>query len=251
MKLLSDFHTAILKNDGSDIFSALTPHPRLSPAQQFAIYSSGYRIRLIAAIKSDYPALLQVIGGEEFDKLALQYIEQTPPTSYNLDIYPHDFAKFVRTQCDDIFVKELATLEAVIAKVFMLPDSKPLPADKLIGLTPEDFAEIKLQLRTACQLLQLATNANDWLTHWKTTDNTNYELLTTDYYLLIYRHNNEVKRLELSAPAFALLSKLNDGFSVGEALDMVINETPYFMPEIASNLQIWFAEWVQNGVFTD
>jgi len=163
MKLLADFHQAILANDSTKIISTLKAHPRLSPEQQFAIYADGYRIRLIQAIRSDYPALIDFLGEQKFDALALQYIEKNPPQSYNLDFYPHKFAEFISNNSDDIFAKELAILEGAIAEVFMLPDSNPLSPETFSNLSTEKFGDKKLQLRTASRLLEFSTNVNEWL----------------------------------------------------------------------------------------
>ena len=67
---LTTFHQAILTNDATAVLPALKPHPRLSGAQQFAIYSEGYRIRLVAAIASDYPLTRALLGEKKFDAAA-------------------------------------------------------------------------------------------------------------------------------------------------------------------------------------
>ncbi len=250
MKLLEEFHSAILMGDGTEILSAIKPHPRLSPAQQFAIYAGGYRVRLIAAIRSDYPALLEYLGDSGFDALALAFIEKNPPTSYNLDFYPHKFAEFVQENSEDIFAKDLARLEGTIAEVFMLPDSEPLAANTLQQLSPEEFGGLKLRLRTAARLLTFSTNVHDWLTQQR-SENQNHKPEARDpSHLLIYRHNNEVQRLPLSAAAFALLQQLEAGKTVATAIDNVENANPEYMDEIASNLQSWFAQWLSDGFFT-
>lgn len=247
MKLLADFHAAILENNAAKIASALKPHPRLSPEQQFAIYADGYRIRLLQAIRSDYPELIAYLGENIFDKLASGYIEKNPPTSYNLDFYPHKFASFISQNSSDVFVMELAILESAIAEVFMLPDSDALAADALTKLSPEELGETRLNLRTASHLLKFSTNANEWLTAERSGNS--IEPKTTENFLLIYRHNNEVHRLPLSQAAYLLLAELLQGNTLNQALESIAAQSPELLQTIAENLQIWFAEWVGNGVF--
>jgi len=248
MKILENFHSALLVNDGEAIFSALKLHPRLTPAQQFAIYADGYRIRLLAAVRSDYPALLEYVGAKNFDRLACQYIEKNPPTNYNLDFYPHEFAEFLCENYDDIFACDLARLEGAIAKVFMLPDSSPFLPEEMAKKSPEEFGEMVFPLRIASRLVRFSANVNEFLNAQR-GDNSSHKPQATSQYLLIYRHNNEVQRLQLSEAAFALLSQLAAGKNVANALDDAIAQCPEFAEEIARNLQSWFAGWVGGGVF--
>jgi len=248
MKLLEDFHSAILANDGAQILPALKPHPRLSPAQQFSIYAEGYRIRLLAAVCSDYPVLISYLGNKKFDDLALQYIEQNPPTSYNLDFYPHKFADFLCANYDDVFAGDLARLEGAIAEVFMLPDSAPILSDDMAQKSPEEFGEMFLPLRDASRLLEFTSNANDYLSAQR-ADNLRPKPQSISQHLLIYRHNNEVQRLQLSEAGFTLLQKLENGKNVVNALDDLITQRPELSEEITNNLQNWFTSWVSGGVF--
>lgn len=248
MKLLATFHQAILDNDASSITPALKKHPRLSAAQQFAIYSDGYRIRLREALQADYPALLDYLGETEFNALANRYIEQTPPTSYSLDAYPYPFAAFVSTSHGDIFAHDLATLESTIAEVFYMPDSEPLRPDALSGLSPETFAETKLKLRTASQLLAFNHPASNYLTAQRTNGNPAKPNAAKSW-LLIYRHRNEVQRLPLTELSHALLEQLAQDLTIGAALDTIATRYPDQMDKIVANLNPWFAQWLAEGVF--
>jgi len=247
MTLLTDFHKALLVNDGAKIALALKPHPRLSPEQQFAIYADGYRIRLVAAIRSDYPASLDYLGEQKFDALALQYIEQNPPKSYNLDFYPHKFAEFVAENFEDVFAIELAILEGAIAEVFMLPDSEPLAPNALTNLSTEEFGEKKLQLRTASRLLQFYTNVNEWLNVQRAGDKLQPEFITN--FLWIYRHNNEVQRYELSQAEFLMLQQFSLGNTITETLEKVTGEHEELTEIVAENLQQYFQKWVSKEFF--
>jgi len=248
MKLLADFHTAILKNNPEKIAPAIKAHPRLSPEQQFAIYADGYRIRLAQAVRSDYPALVAYLGDKVFDESALRYIEQNSPKSYNLDFYPHKFAEFLGNNSEDVFAVELAALESAIAEVFMLPDSEPLAPDALAKLSSEEFGEMILPLRKAAKLLSFSYDVNGWLNEQR-AGNTRQLPEAANQFLLVYRHNNEVQRLPVSEAGFALLKELATGKTVSDALDLVINKTPDYSEEITTNLQNWFAQWLVSGVF--
>lgn len=247
-ELLATFHVAMLANDAAAIASAIKPHPRLSAAQQFAIYADGYRLRLIAAIGSDYPLTRTLLGAEPFDALAGRYAESVPPTSYSLDVYPHAFGGWLADTIDDRFAGELARLEAAVAVVFMLPDSAPLAPEALTSLSPDAFGASVLRMRTALQLMACDYPVNDWMSAARAGKNPPRPEPGKTHLLLV-RHHNEVQRLALTAPSYAVLQYLARGMTVGDALEAAIAENPEWMEEVATHLQPWFASWVSNGVF--
>jgi len=75
--LLGDFHAAILDNAPGACAAAIRPHPRLSAAQQMAIYTQGYRLRLSEVIGNEYPATRHLLGDDAFSALAAAFIEAT------------------------------------------------------------------------------------------------------------------------------------------------------------------------------
>lgn len=249
MTLLSNFHDAILANDARRIAGTIKPHPHLKPEQQFSVYSEGYRIRLLQAVRSDYPILLRLIAEKNFDTIARNYIEQNPPKNYNLDLYPHKFAKFFADYYDDKFATEVAILEGCIAEVFMLPDSAAFTADSLSGISPENFGNTVLKPRIASRLLQFSYPASDWLTLARAENNFNIPQAATTW-LLVVRHDNEVQRHDLSAPEFTLLENLYSGKKILEALEVTVSKYPSQEENIVNNMQKWFENWIRNGAFS-
>ncbi len=251
MKTYSCFHTAILDNDSALITPLIKPHPHLTQKQQFAIYSEGYRIRLIQSIRSDYPILLKLLGDKLFDEQTLSYIENMPPASYNLDYYPHRFADFISKNYTDKFAGELATLEASIAKIFMLPDSEGFSANSFSKISSENFGDMIFNLRIACSLLEFSYPVNDWLTSARAMPNLPEIPAENKNFLVVVRHNNEVYRHNLNEPEFIILQNLAIGKNISEALEATINNYPEHSETITNNLQKWFINWIKNGLLTE
>lgn len=238
-QLFDDFHSAILTRDAAHAIPHLKPNPQLTPQAQMAIYIDGYRIRLLAAIRSDYPILLTLLGDEPFGALARAYIESNPPTDFNLDRYPHGFAAFLTTQAIDPFALNIARFESALAQVFMLPNSTALPPSQFTRLNPDDFGTMQLHQRVACQLL-----AFDY-----PVDAVRTPPAPQATYLCMVRHENDVKRHALTPAAYCLLGHLFAGKTVAEALDAAMADRPGDALEIAQNLQSWFADWLKSGFF--
>ena len=245
--LLRDFHAAILDNT-PETFAAIRPHPRLSAAQQMAIYTDGYRLRLSEVINNEYPTTRHWLGDDAYDALVAAYVETTPPSHYSLDTYPQGFASYVRAHSGDIGANNIATLEAAIAHVFHAPESTALDASTLQNITPDAFAAMRLTPRTASALLAFSYPVEEYLTRFRNGESPKRPEAAASY-LFVVRHPREVKRHTLGEAEYRVLLALSEGAPVGNALEQVANAHPELLADIASNVQPWFSRWTANGFF--
>lgn len=246
--LYEQFQHAIITGESKDIEPRIRPHPRLSAAQQAAVYSDGYRIRLQQTIEGDYPALLAHLGAKEFGVLAQGYIALHPSVYYNLDHYSMGFAAHVAAHAPGAFAAELARLEEAIAEVFNAPETPALPPATFAQMTPEAFGASVLKLRGALRLLAFGHPVNAWLDAQR-AGSLQSAPQPERTWLCVLRHNNEVKRIPLEEPAFLLLSAIGEGRTVEAALDAVAGACPDQLAHVAGQLQPWFSGWVAGGVF--
>lgn len=246
--LFADFQDAVLTGDASVATPLIRHNPRLAPARQLAIYIDGYRLRLLAAIRADYPGLLALVGDEVFDRLALDYIENHPPQHFNLDRYPHGFAAYVCELARDEFAAEIAILEGAISEVFMMEESEPLLPSMLASMTLETFGAMTLQPRLASRLLPFSYPAGDWLDEQR-AGHAPARPAPESSFMYLYRHRHNVQRAPLPEAAYRLLERLFKGLPVAEALDATMTAYPASAETIAANLKPWFAEWVGSGFF--
>jgi hypothetical protein len=243
------FQKAVIDGDNASVLPTIRPHARLHPEQQLGIYQHGYQIRLIQAIASDYPALKAYLTQPRFDALAQAYVQAHPSHTPNLDSYPHRFADYIAIHQPDTFATALATLEQAITVTFMGPESDALMPQALEGISPDAFGAMVLRLRPASRLLALAYPVNQWLDAQRHGGMVLPVPSAQPTYVYVYRHPYDVQRMELDEAAFALLSRLGQGASVGAALERMGEETPQHMEQVAANLQDWFARWLADGVF--
>jgi hypothetical protein len=248
-KLLEKFHHTVITGDTSPVVTSVKKHPRLTPEQQLAIYSDGYILRLLGAIRADYPALLALLGAPAFDGLAQEYVRQTPSVYYNLDFYPHGFADFVAISQQPDFAREVAQLERTISRVFMMEESTPLLPAALEGLTIEGLAGLVLKPRAASQLIAFSYPVSEWLDRQRTNGIVDAPLKQASY-VYVYRHNNEVQRTMLQEPSYYLLQEIISGKSVGDALDAVVESHSDMVEPIAAGVQGWLSHWIVDGFFS-
>ncbi len=239
--ILERFHGAILDNDSA------AAEPDIKKGGRMSIYIEGYRIRLLQAIRNDYPGLLGLLGDERFDKLALAFIEAKPPESFNLDRYPHVFAHYLTGGLIG-FEYEIAMLESMIARVFMEDESVPLSSSAMEGLTSEAFGDIVLKPRTASRLVAFEYPVSQWFDVERAGSKPEIPSPNKSY-LYIYRHRNNVQRFSLSEAAFLFLTQLFSGSAIGNSLEHVLAAHPQYEQEIITNIQLWFPEWLKKGFF--
>lgn len=246
--LYGNMHAAILEKDAAPAAGDVRRNPKMSPEAQLAVYINGYRLRLIEAVRADYPALLALLGEVAFDRMAMAYIERHPPAHFNLDRYPHGFAAFAAGTMPGDFAADLARLEGAIAEVFMQEDSEVLDPSGMRQLSPEAFGEMKLALRAASRLLALSWPAERYLAAWRAREAPPVPQPQAEYVFLV-RHRNEVRRHLLGEAEYRVLAALAEGMAVGQALGAAASHDAALLPEIAGNLQRWFARWTESGFF--
>ncbi len=242
------FSDGIIRDDDRQVLDDIALPPRGSAQKRFAIYTDGYRIRLQKAVEADYPCLKHYLGDKALGVLIADFVEQTPSSHFNLDRYPFAFDSFVCARLDDATAGEIALLESTIASVFMQEESSPLDPSAFENLSPEQFGEMTLHPRKASRLLLFSHLTHSYLSEFRADDNP-IKPEPLPQYVYVYRHRNEVQRLELPQAAFLLLQCLFDGLTVGEALEHITKTDDSLTDTIAVNLQGWFADWMLKGVF--
>ncbi|MGE3714800.1 MAG: putative DNA-binding domain-containing protein [Alphaproteobacteria bacterium] len=243
------FSDGIIRDDDRQVLDGIAPPPRGTAQKRFSIYTDGYRIRLQKAVEADYPCLRHYLGEKPLQTLVADFVEQTPSSYFNLDRYPLAFDSFVCANLDDPVACEIALLESTIASVFMQEESEPLAPSAFENLLPEQFGNMKLRARKASRLLLFSYLTHSYLTEFRAGE-TLVKPEPLPQYVYVYRHNNEVQRLELPQAAFLLLQCLFDGMTIGEALEHITKTDDSLTSTIAANLQGWFADWMARGVFT-
>lgn len=104
---------------GWHIGDVITAAADADPRRGLDVYASGYWLRLLACLQSDYPALRRHLGEQLFNFFCRAYLQQHPSRSYSLYDLGSEFARFLRhTQSaaaragnDLRFPLELALLE--------------------------------------------------------------------------------------------------------------------------------------------
>jgi hypothetical protein len=203
---LSQLTDSIVNSNSKNVLDLISERPKTSKETALNVYIEGYKIRLHSAVASSYPALQNYLGAKVFDDLIAQFIATTKSDSYNLDFYPFKFVDFFKLNSHDVFANELCQLECAIQQVFFMPDSDALNMIDISLIAPENLGKTFLYMRNASLILDFKTNANQYLSEFR---NENIiEVANQPTKILIYRHENLVKRIELDELQFDFLSQV-------------------------------------------
>lgn len=131
-------------------------------ARRLAVYRDGYRLRLLEALGTNYPALRALLGDAQFSGLCLPYIAANTSRLRNLRYYGANLAAFLATEPparDHPVLSELAAFEWALAEAFDAPDAESLGFDAFAGLPAEAWPGLRLVLHPSVLLRLQQTNA--------------------------------------------------------------------------------------------
>ncbi|HEY6281819.1 MAG TPA: DNA-binding domain-containing protein [Burkholderiales bacterium] len=173
MKVLSDlqkeFQDYVFKRD-RHMEREVVGTRRASSKTRLGIYSSAYRLRLLEALDTDYPALRALAGDEHFEKLGYAYIESHPSPYYNMRWYGGELAQFLKTTPpynEHPVLSEMAAFEWIMALAFDAPNDPVVTVDDMAKVPAEAWPDLVFMPHASLQRLNLEWNVPVF---WKAVD---------------------------------------------------------------------------------
>lgn len=234
----------------SRLGDVVLPSRTLSPAERVAIYQRMYPLRMEEALEIDYPTLKAFLGENGFRKFVRDYVASFPSRSYTLNRLGDHVPEFLRTARGlrhRAFCHDLARLELAMTEVFDEAETPPLSAAAVAAVPPDAWPSLRLRPVAAFRLLELRYPVNAYLQAVRDGAR-RPRPRREDGWLAVVRRNYRVRRLELTRPAYRLLSDLASGVPLGEA---VVAAARRRGSAAAGQTQLyrWFREWMKSGLF--
>src|SRR5579864_3479064 len=200
------------------------PSKTLTAAERLNVYREMYLLRMEEALTSDYPALKHYLGDEEFMRLVTRYVEVYPSRSYTLNRLGDHLPEFVAT-LDDLpkkdFLHDLARLEYALTCVFDAGETAPMTPETVRAVPQEAWETACLRPIAAFRLLEFDYPVSRYL-GFVDEENPVPRLVRKKNWVVAYRSNYHVHRIDLEQPAYELLSALAGGKTVGDAIVSVM-----------------------------
>ncbi len=242
---LTALQHAIIEREAADVLELIKP---ANAAARLAVYADGYLMRLCNAVRGDYPALQHYVGGEMFETMLQHCVQQTPSRDWDLNQYSQIFSACVAQHAQGILAHDIAAIESAIAATYWSKSCEALPADALQNLSLEALAQMTFSPRIASRLLQLNSNADDYITAFR-AGAALPETLLAPHDLLVLRAHYDVKRYALEPMEYQLLSRLFNGAMFGDALEDVAELPGCDVPHLLAQLPAFCARWMAWGLW--
>jgi hypothetical protein len=159
-ELQEQFQSHLLEGDPR-IAQRIVGTPRVNVPTRLAIYSDAYRLRLLEALRVDFPALHTLAGDTEFERIGRAYIEAYPSGHFSIRYFGRQLAGFLRQ--DDrwralpVFL-EMAVFEWALGLSFDAIDSPLVGVEDVAVIPPEAWAHMRLTWHPSLQRLDLQYN---------------------------------------------------------------------------------------------
>ena len=224
---------------------------RLSAEARVDIYANMYFYRLLDVLKEDFPAMLRVLGDDNFHNLATGYLLECPPTEPSVMYCGRNLAAFLRNhplRKDAPYIADLATLERAVVEVFHGPDAVALEADELRAIEPEKWPALTMRTHPAVQILRMEYRVEELLRAieeeriWKSAEAGSVEVI-------VWRRNSQVFYRELEKVEQRAIAMLSSGVTFAKICDLVAEDHDATKDPV-EELNRLLARWLADGILT-
>ena len=125
---------------------------------------------------------------------------------------------------------------------------EPIQFEDLTAIPTERWGDIRLQTIPALHLLQLNYPVNNFMTAVREGRHVDIPAASLTF-VAVYRHNYRVWRIDLDVQRFTLLVALQQGKSLGSALDLCASLPDVDSASLIDAVSGWFREWTSEGLF--
>jgi len=233
-----------------DVEALVLPSRNLSAVERLSIYANMYHWRLIDILAEEFPTLRHVLGPEQFAVVVKDYLQRHPSTSYTLNQLGSRFPGYIEEEARDLphqaFITAVARIERAVEDVFDAHYVEPVTVDDLGALLAGGVDDVYLQVIAALRLFELDYPVNDYITAVR--DERHMDIPSpAETRVAVYRSHYKPWRVDLEAQQYALLSYLQQGKSLGDALALCLSapDSDDFTPSLES----WFRDWAADGLF--
>ena len=197
---------------------------------RFAVYRNNVHVSLVEALAKAFPITLRLVGDAFFRAMARAYVADHKPSSPILARYGASFPDFVAgfgPAARLAYLPDLARLEHAWLQSYHAAEARPLEAQDLPSLAPEELLETRLVPHPAARLIGSGFAIGSiWSTHQ--SDAVKPVAISHPEAVLLTRPHAEVRATVLPAADIPFARQLLDGASIGEAATQALEKDAGF-----------------------
>jgi hypothetical protein len=248
-ELQEQLQSHLLRGDPR-IVQHIVDTPQVDAQTRLAIYSDAYRLRLLEALRVDFPALHTLAGDAEFERIGRAYIDAHPSGHFSIRYFGRQLASFLhrdeRWQALSVLA-EMAAFEWALGLSFDACDSPLIGVEDMAVIPPEAWARMRLGLHPSLQRLDLLWNVPGL---WKAIEEQQppQAPAAADYPLawIIWRRELRTLFRSMSVDEAWAIDSLRQGESFArlcEGLCEWVEATG-----VAAQAALYLRRWVQDGL---
>ncbi len=216
---------------------------------RLALYRGNLSATWDKTLAAAYPVLRMLVGEEFFAGLARAYGHAYPSEHGDLNRFGASFSLFLNAfppVADYPYFPDMAKLEWALHLAHYAADRPALSAESLIALAADHAENACFSFHPACSLFSSEWAVIPlWHSHQEQVVLPFPENMEVDSIGLISRPRWKVNVLSLEPSAYAALSVLQQGHTLGMALDAALEIDSQF------NASFHLQQWLSQGVLTD
>jgi hypothetical protein len=150
------------------------------------------------------------------------------------------------------FLADLARLERAVDEVYDAAPSPLLDSEVLPAIPEDRWADARLEPIAALRLLALDFPVNGYYERALTEGDSACTVIPGRMrcWLVVWRRNaDQVWRADLDRWQYTLLASLDEGCTLGRALERCLALPGVVARELQAELSTWFADWTADGLF--
>lgn len=215
--------------------------------QRFALYRGNLVGTWDKSLSAAYPVLKELVGEEFFHGLARAYGKAYPSDAGDLNLFGAHFASFLEGfehVAAYPYFPDTARLEWALHRAHYAADGRQAGPADFAMMSPGQLDEVRLTLAPACSLIHSEWAVVElWRAHQPGMESTFPSDVARPNFGLVVRPQWNTDIVEVTPASFAMLSALNQGNVLGNALDAALQVDPDF--DFSTSLQ----QWLELAIF--
>jgi Putative DNA-binding domain len=219
---------------------------------RLGVYVDAYVLRLLEALRTNYPALHQLLGDQDFDHMACRYLAAHPPSHSSIRWFGSRLSNFLgrETPYTNIpSIAELAEFEWALRHTVDAADADILTLETLQSIKPESWAQLTFTLHPSLSILLFQWNTPQIWNALTKHEKPPAPVLQAMHWL-VYRQPNLVSGWRsATALEIAALDSIRNGLSFADLCDELSHRVAD-IDSIPLTAATFLKSWVEQGLLS-